>query len=799
MGEPEDDLTAKFRDALDIVRKCGGRLPDDTYLEKLATESAKRMTRTPDIDLYLLWGLRDFVEASLASSSADADCSLRDFCLNLMASCLGCSASCRRQAEEICARLLTGAKEGTSSSLRTTAGLQMLLRLADVCGHGWVLESSLLDKVVLPSWREDFGESNSIFWTRALEELTKKCMGAILSAVSSQKSDTWEEEADKVSALLRSEAATSSMLVSLLKKEISEKMQEGGSASFGAAKSRRKLVSEKWAKAACSQLDQYSPARETECLVLSLALSDPKGAAKKLSLDLSAWAGDVDARKDERALALLKSAGFLFGFPELRSHILKPVEETLLLIIRKELESEKGSDFSKTVAVLAHSPLAFSGAPADSPVQEMLWQLVDAHLVKNEFFTGHPKLLRLVLGLIHKGLRERQSENLQDHWKKLVALTLHQDVEESDKTSSLACLEILLESSYSKQIHLSFDQLFSELWGLAKKTNWGVEDALLRLAAKGIELCDVADSVAEGDTDMLLNLAFVYSSDPNSFLRSGSMELFRAVAARAPGRLQRRRDEAVALLCRILLEDTEAVARRSAAGFARALGRGYGGGVDDRLRDCLVEALLDLDCDTKETVLGYWSDRLAKVLQSTDSSRLSSVLEKERITDALSVALQDFDRNFLVKLEDVLKANSLDTLTDLNHSPRAKIPKLAEKTSEKHFAATSRVSSTGKDGDDVIENLVGSNDIALVKACHSHGYANGRSSQEETTHRTGGKKLSYSTEEFVALYSDWLRVESSAEERVEEYCELQMGLDSVLSDIIQSVSPANEIDGLDCV
>lgn len=82
----DDALSSKFKEALGIIWQKKGQLSDDTYLEKLASETAKRLSTANDPDeCYESWGLRHFVQEALqGSTGSDCNNSLLDFGLKIL-------------------------------------------------------------------------------------------------------------------------------------------------------------------------------------------------------------------------------------------------------------------------------------------------------------------------------------------------------------------------------------------------------------------------------------------------------------------------------------------------------------------------------------------------------------------------------------------------------------------------------------------------------------------------------------------------------------------------------------------
>ncbi len=76
-------MAKKFGEALEIIVEKGGQLSDDTYVEKLISESARKLSAAekPD-ELYTSWGLHQFVQEVLFRAQPNEQ--LKDLALSLL-------------------------------------------------------------------------------------------------------------------------------------------------------------------------------------------------------------------------------------------------------------------------------------------------------------------------------------------------------------------------------------------------------------------------------------------------------------------------------------------------------------------------------------------------------------------------------------------------------------------------------------------------------------------------------------------------------------------------------------------
>ncbi len=78
------DVDNKYCAALAIIRETNGHLSDDTYLEKLSTETSKRLS-AGDVELWTnRWGLEPFVTDMLLQDGLSICSPAQVFALDLL-------------------------------------------------------------------------------------------------------------------------------------------------------------------------------------------------------------------------------------------------------------------------------------------------------------------------------------------------------------------------------------------------------------------------------------------------------------------------------------------------------------------------------------------------------------------------------------------------------------------------------------------------------------------------------------------------------------------------------------------
>ncbi len=621
-----------------------------------------------------------------------------------------------------------------------------------------------------------------------MEELSKSHIHCVLQGEDNGSA------ADTLAEIIRLAQSTQKVkvVVAEVLRDVVEQSSEKGDADT--ADRRRVLLAAQLGREASSSssggLERDAAGVDSataECAVLSLVLSDPKLAAKKLSLDLAAWEGDG------RAEALLRTANFLFR-DRRRVETFLPVADTLLGTVRKDLEGRDGCGRTFTIIKRARRVLlscASTENPTAGDVVETVRALISSFLLKDcscAGGSGHEvelpsRLLQLAVELYQDFQPSRRK--FTEDWTLFSSLALQRNVDDQTTTLLLKSLEKFL-GEHDKCT--SLETLLEPLWKLAKSHHWAVEDAFMQLLISAIRSPKL--SAPATGLNLIQNVAVSCTGDANSFLRSTAFDLLSAMASSKPELLTLTRSDIDSLIRHSLLNETEAVVRRSSARFASIYYCNHDH-LSDVAKDSLIKGLLDLDSDTKETLLAFWADLVrSKLVNLPPRQDVAKMLEEERITDALCLATQDFDKRFLLKLDEVLVSTG-DKLEEIFNGEEPR-PKVAKMTSDIPTTDGNKEEITDSINQDrVLSEIVVTKDSSLLRT---------RTGSQSTEGPEDVRKLRFTFDELGEALAGWKRSNSGPfQDKIEEFCELQMGLDSVLSDIIQSVSPENEIDGLDCV
>ncbi len=692
------DVSEKYKLALKIIQECDGHLPDDTYLEKVITETEKKVRVDPD--LFDLWGLHDFVRRVLQASLSESSTPLVEFALKTLASCCVDKIEVEREVTKLLERIPA-----------VLAGSPTGLELLHDRSPEYLEQQGAFEKVIGPALEQ--GVTKSIFWHRSLCKLTTKYLLHLLSKSLENEAarDSLESVLKRVFLSGKRRAVKTIIpmfLLATLKTDASVEKER-----------TRELI--KLTLETHVDVDEELSEDNAASKLLFLAVIDADAARDYCVRILRDWPEHESRTKMRDILSAVVAA------KNSNSSIGIPVTSACLTIIESEIAEKKR--FRKTEALLRQSKSLFS---EDQVLRQRLCrclrQVIETLVHEPNDSPSHDMDDDEASALISVALPAFEAtatpQEFERDWQLLAAVVQEPEFGANAKIKLLESLRRILERTEDLSCH-QLGELFPDaLWRLARGHHWGVEDCFLSLLTSALSAkCQVQFEVSS----LVQNLARCSIASENSFLRSSGFALLTAMASSSHFDCLECFD-LNQMLTRSLVEETEAIVRRSAVKFARQFfkTRSWTSSKTSEIQCCLITSVNDLDCETRDEALALWHDQLEVQLQkSCDKGAVWKSLEASGVVEAFETALRSSDRVGKARLYKILQR---------------------------------------------IRPLV-------------------------TSESPSAKKKRRELEVFLTNCEENL----SEKEIVEEFCELQMGLNSVLTDLIQSVRPESQLDGADCV
>ena len=202
----------------------------------------------------------------------------------------------------------------------------------------------------------------------------------------------------------------------------------------------------------------------------------------------------------------------------------------------------------------------------------------------------------------------------------------------------------------------------------------------------------------------------------------------------------------------------------------------------------------DLDWEVRDMVLDIVTEETRSVINSDDRSVNSCLkkLEDLRLTDAISTAMKvDYEAGFRNKLVKLVK--------ELKQRLEVEEEQISQEDESKNgIMAVDICEGGGGDPDEIIEDIVEQTDSDLVKEAFA---SNNLSSTDENnlwSFEEVNSPRTVDSEAFLAQLRSF-PIPNGTTDIHEEFVDLQEGLASVVSDIIQSAKEENAITEIDCV
>ncbi len=662
--------------------------------------------------------------------------------------------------------------------MKATAGLQLLNKVK----FGAEKDIDLDNVLVIPCWNS-LGEGESIFKLRALEELTRSRLD--LALCEQQWSNVDESKRglflEPYVDLVKGCHGIRKVVVPLLKSINKDKTTQM------ATQMLLKLAE----AAQCPVVLDGSPKTREEvmCSFLHSCFVDLEEAhvmvVERINR-LNKVEGST-AQKEEALVYVEAAVHLCQTCYEDDVDGCQEIAMSLLNVVKTELENDGSFHYSfemlkKAKSLFVKPASKLLGQAYVKEFSHLTTSIVEGRSCNMQ---NSERVLGLVLRIYHEGQLFKFASSAEQEWELMSRCLLERTVDDRNKVLVLNIMRQTVEMDSMSQA----EHNFGRLWFVLNSSDWIVEEGFLQLltsvAVKRKSKCKEFDETAR-------NAALRYLSSANSYLRASAFQVLCAMAtAWDPEELTL----PPSILKEALLTETEAIVRRHAAKLARTYFRVHRDSIDEDTRDYLVRALLDLDRETKTEIFDHWIEVLEAKTKEFDARMdikgIKECFQTERIGDAFVVSMKDFDRHFLAHVEKRLKSfeTVLSAVRDMSEEP----PSKSRRLSRPNGAGDDISSFSCTSGNEkVIDDIAFSDDTVLLKETRSAAKNGCNSSQQE---------VKFTWEDFVAALNEWDAAvkAKSFEKRVEDYCELQMGLESVLTDIIQSVAPESKIDGADCV
>ena len=776
-----DETAVKYHQALAVVGEYQGMLPDDTYLERLITETASGI-RDADDDAFLFetWGLRAFVRRALASDgAADVATPMHDFCMSVLARCAEADDRVAVEATALAERLLAATTPDSAALLlrgASPAPLDMLKTLLELNPSEWGAEIALWDRLLLPLWEGGGGGGHaqrSMFWRRSLNTLTQSYLAGLFDGNVVGGGG----HARSVLAKLASfeTAGAQAVVVAFLRSLLETKMEASRRASLLELLSPLKPAS-------------VAPTSATsEAHLLYLALADPVS----LVVSLAKCIADCPAESVGSLNTICRSVCFLSR----RDFVdVGPVLDVLLSAMATDLED--GKLFRKSLMVVKRCRSAFVDIRRQEDFIRQVGRTISAFENGDGGEPEHEmsdsngrKLLDACLTAYEEGLESGFGDagDRRKDWDRFVALCLQSNVADGPKMQTLRIMSTLVLAWPDRA---PMDELLATLWPLARGRHWGVEDAFLHLLARCLDSCD--DVGGEAAISLVQNVAVGGLASLNSFLRAGAFVVLQSMLKHDRLWADFAQFDATSVVESFVFRETEAIVRRNAARFVDRYFHANPHSLTPAIRERMGLALFDLDCETRENVLLFWHRLVDELLSSKcPDGELIERMDALQISGALAVAVQDYDVRLVEKLFPLVAAVAKRLPKIPTSTPTSR--KRASDVSVDLLRNGNNGDGDHADRDEVIGSLVDTSDRAIVQQAAAAASADDRNrvvAVERRLLRPTARELVDALEVFLARHASSSVANSSR---------MQIGLDAVLDDIVQCVSEGSKIDGKDCV
>lgn len=337
---------------------------------------------------------------------------------------------------------------------------------------------------------------------------------------------------------------------------------------------------------------------------------------------------------------------------------------------------------------------------------------------------------------------------------------------------------------------ISFEELFSPFWQLLSgRTAWGIYDSIIRLLCTLLQ--NEALEIDDINKDRIRNGARMLLRNDNSFIVEAAVCLLTVMTKH-----ETFRDHCISFVSdtngieEFLSERSEAIVRRKMVMFIRKVSKleEVDSNLSNRIGDLMLGALYDSDCETRESVLDFWIEKLEEeVRKNCDANKtgpncdICQVMNSQLLT-AMSIAMDDYEAPILQKLSTHLKPLKAIIQSQDEGLSQPKKTKFNLDTASRRDI-DNRQSVNEVDKESIMTEVINANDQTLVQKCVS---------VESKLDFPKTKIPNISVDDFKEKIVDFDCDQG-------DYDHLHLGLDTVLTDIIQSVKENNKIDGIDCV
>ena len=725
---------SKYRTALDIITVHQASLSDDTYVEKLVTETSKRIATNPD--LFDTWGISSFVTSSLESTSAP----LNNLALSFLYQCFPHGQEIFLQSKKTVENFL---KEENVKP--TTNMLMLLTAMVKSQGAQWSRKEKVW-KVVEHCWNGQSGES--IFWRKELAKLTIQYL-------------IWNLESDDnvLQHLTGVFLSLKDCHITMLKSVLPPVLKHVYSMKNVSPETKELL------QILENPLDDED-LLESRLWYLKII------SEEKFRCEIKALVEHMNEKDARLQLKALASA--MFGSEE----------DSILGLFIEKLRIETPLLSS---AILKHLTLLFSEVSSLVPrlfsALERFLRNINDDSLQDLTMSEPQKLLEVCISSYETLVNKSFFDEIISQRELLANLCARNDISDLLKVRIIQITTKLVENS-----SLTMSEAMEKFWLLSVGGHWGVADAVLVLLATTIEKCQMDSNFKDSGVDKAKNIARISLESKNSYVRASAMSILTRMISHIEFDVGKEPNcKFEPLIKKFLLDETEALVKRKTAKFAKRFLQGNWDDFSETKRYLMIQAVSDFDCETRETVFDIWKEYLDLLISKIEPEMtLEAVLDlmRERgMMAVIAIACQDGETSFksharstVLKMKNFLiKFGSFDDTS----CPTLKKKRKIEDNVDYGIDDETK--------DDEIDWIVKASDVTLL----------GKVGKDSVIPRENPYVMpKYSNDEFLELLNGG---DFEQKGLIEEQCELLMGLDSVLTDIIQSVTDENKIDGIDCV